>query len=188
MSGLSRNINEIYGQKVTLYVPHINDPSKDLLLRDIVVIVDESKPLKGEFNNITGYQTGIKILVEDLPDIPTTTPIVKTDNGKTYELGDVIERSKTARWFKAQTTTVTVPVSETPDADFSVVHNGLTVEFTSNAVGDYLYVWDFGDGTTTEGITVSHTYLSAGVYNVLHNAIDPMDNISYKMLDITVSE
>lgn len=190
MTGLSRNINEIYGQKATLYVPDFNDPSKDLLLPNIDVIVDESKPLKGEFNNIAGYQTGIKILVEDLPHEPDSTPLVRLSDGTTYELNDVIERSKTARWFKALITSNTLPNTETNDATFDVNSLGLTVTLinttpTSEYV-DYEATWSMGDGTVLNGSVITHTYEQQGTYNIILNVMDDIGRLSYTETEIII--
>ncbi len=40
------------------------------------------------------------------------------------------------------------------------------------------YVWDFGDGTSGEGLQVSHTYADNGVYNLLLEASDEDGGIS----------
>jgi len=45
---------------------------------------------------------------------------------------------------------------------------GLTVDFEGYTISQYetVYTWEFGDGTTATGQYVSHTYSSAGMYNV----------------------
>jgi len=53
----------------------------------------------------------------------------------------------------------------------SQVPASLTVDFDASASNDpdgaiVAYDWDFGDGTTGVGVTPSHTYASAGTYNV----------------------
>jgi len=189
MTGLSQNINSIYGEKVDLYVPNPNDPLDDLFLPSIDVIINESKPSKGEFNNITGYHTVIKVLISDLPTIPTSTPIVRTQSGKTYELGDVEERTRTAYWFRATTTTQTVPTSATPDGDFTTLDVVDGVQFTSSVVSEsieYTYTWDFGDGNTATGFVVTHAYDVSGTYTVLHNATDINGNIKYTSVSLVI--
>ncbi|HSU83754.1 MAG TPA: PKD domain-containing protein [Thermoanaerobaculia bacterium] len=43
---------------------------------------------------------------------------------------------------------------------------GTAVSFTANATGALTYSWDFGDGTTATGRSVSHTWSQAGSYGV----------------------
>ena len=42
----------------------------------------------------------------------------------------------------------------------------------SGGSGKYRVVWDFGDGNSGEGSAISHTYNSAGTYNVSVSVTD----------------
>lgn len=55
-----------------------------------------------------------------------------------------------------------------PVADFSYQGPGQLINFDgSNSSGAFLnYYWEFGDGDTGTGVTPSHTYAAAGMYNV----------------------
>lgn len=62
-----------------------------------------------------------------------------------------------------------------PVADFtesaSTIYTGETIDFDASGSHDpdgtiVTYHWDFGDGNTGEGVTVSHTYVDDGSYNV----------------------
>jgi len=65
-----------------------------------------------------------------------------------------------------QPVTASDPVAA-PVAGFSATPTNLTVAFTSTATGDNLtYLWDFGDGNTSTDANPSHTYATAGTYNV----------------------
>jgi len=47
-----------------------------------------------------------------------------------------------------------------------------TVHFSMNPAGGSNIVWDFGDGTTGTGVQTSHTYNSAGPFNVCVTELD----------------
>jgi PKD repeat protein len=57
---------------------------------------------------------------------------------------------------------------------------------SSEASSIVSYEWDFRDNNTTTGVTTSHTYNSAGSYNVLLTITDDMGNINTDSLTITV--
>lgn len=54
----------------------------------------------------------------------------------------------------------TSEISSTPQCD------GLTVDFSTEAVSLEYYIWNFGDGTTSEELKPTHTYETAGNYEV----------------------
>ena len=62
------------------------------------------------------------------------------------------------------TETMTITVTS-PDASFSFVENGLTVDFTANS-STGTYSWDFGDGNVSSLQNPSHTYGADGSYTV----------------------
>ena len=70
-----------------------------------------------------------------------------------------------------------VEVSEytLPTVSFSYTCNGLecTFESTSSVItGSYSYAWDFGDGNTSTGQTIVHSYSRRGNYTVVHRLTD----------------
>lgn len=61
--------------------------------------------------------------------------------------------------------TIGVSVTPLPTAAFTADTTGLTVSFVnSSSFGGYL--WDFGDNTSSTGISPVHTYSQAGIYTV----------------------
>jgi PKD repeat protein len=51
----------------------------------------------------------------------------------------------------------------------------LTIDFTGSVqggTGPYTFSWDFGDGTSDTGETISHTYATDGTYNVILTVTD----------------
>lgn len=68
------------------------------------------------------------------------------------------------------TQTVIVNPQPTANFNFTSVCQGTATQFTSTATGQEInnYQWNFGDGQTGTGQTVSHTYAQAGEYQVTH--------------------
>jgi PKD repeat protein len=71
-----------------------------------------------------------------------------------------------ARGCAAVSDPVTVTVNPSPNADFNFTVNGATVSFANTSTGATTYLWDFGDGEKTTAPNPSHTYSTAGSYNV----------------------
>lgn len=84
----------------------------------------------------------------------------------------------------------------------SVIHPGsifktwMTTNKTDNIVsfsavtdktGEYSYSWDFGDGSTGLGKTISHTYKSNGKYTVKLSTTDANNNTSVCMYEVNTN-
>lgn len=59
-----------------------------------------------------------------------------------------------------------------PTPSFTYVINNLSVNFTNTSVNGTSYIWNFGDSVTSVLTSPSHTYSSAGNYNVSLQAIN----------------
>ena len=80
----------------------------------------------------------------------------------------------------------------TPSANFSFSTSGLTATFTDSSTdsGGTLsaHAWTFGDGATSTATNPSHTYASAGTYNVTETVTDSVNgSTSAKTSAVTVA-
>ncbi|MCY3020096.1 MAG: PKD domain-containing protein [Planctomycetota bacterium] len=85
----------------------------------------------------------------------------------------------------------TQPAFASPPATPPPAVAGQSVTLTasgSDAGGDaLLYTWDFGDGTTGYGASISHTYTAPGVYNAKVTISDGVNSAS-QTVDVAVNE
>jgi len=68
------------------------------------------------------------------------------------------------------------PIAEFTESA-SIVYTGEVIDFDASGSYDtdgYIvsYSWDFGDGNTDSGVTVSHSYVDNGEYNVILRVVD----------------
>jgi PKD repeat protein len=73
----------------------------------------------------------------------------------------------------------------------SIVYTGEVIDFDASASYDpdgYIvsYLWDFGDGNTDSGVTVSHSYVDDGEYTVALRVVDNYGAFSIKKESIVV--
>ena len=101
--------------------------------------VDGSRPWLGELHRVALYDCAL-------------TPAVVTQHFNAGTAGSINQRPTASFTTSAGTT-------------------GLTFRFDASSAYDVdgtlqTYAWDFGDGTSAPGVTVAHTYASAGDYTV----------------------
>lgn len=107
--------------------------------------------------------------------------IVQTDSGGTAEdrlvvrgrdvnvlSGDSFEvRAESANAGSLISDSVTISISRPPRAGFNFNVEGLTATFTDTSTGDPTsFLWNFGDGSTSEVRNPSHIYQVAGTFVV----------------------
>lgn len=76
------------------------------------------------------------------------------------------------------------PVDEPTQANFSIVQNGETVQFTNESSRAVTYSWSFGDGQTSTTTDVQHTFGSNGNYTIQLIASSPCNS---DMMSIQIS-
>ncbi|WP_321420773.1 disaggregatase related repeat-containing protein [uncultured Methanomethylovorans sp.] len=87
------------------------------------------------------------------------------------------------------------PVDEAPVAeagDDQTVTTGSTVNFDGSGSTDdngiVLYSWDFGDGTTSTGVSSQHAYTTAGTYTMTLNVTDVSDQSDSDTMQVVVND
>jgi len=66
---------------------------------------------------------------------------------------------------------------------------GNNIDFNIDANGEVEVNWDFGDGTTGKGKSISHTYNQDGVYSVVVTVTDAAGNVIYSnTIDLNTAE
>ena len=87
----------------------------------------------------------------------------------------------------------TEPGNEPPTASFTFECNDLTCDFDGSDSFDsdgtiVRYDWDFGDGNTGSGATVSHTYAAKGAYSVILTVTDDDGATDSNTQSVSVSD
>lgn len=77
---------------------------------------------------------------------------------------------------KVDSTSMTIKVSSRPTASYSFLplapQENVFTQFTNLSIGAVSYVWDFGDGDTSNQVNPRHIFPATGTYNVCLTAIN----------------
>lgn len=135
----------------------------------------------------TGYVRGATdewTLRGDLKDFRSAEgrPLTVTHNGSSTDPGSL----------PGEISDSPGPSNEPPVPQFTVSRTGLQVQVDASGSTDpdgevVAYDWDFGDGTVRSGQSVSHTYGSAGEYQITLSVTDDADATATTTRTVTVS-
>jgi PKD repeat protein len=130
----------------------------------------QTSELQAQFNSQVSGGTGSYSYAWNFGDGTTSTqanPSHTYASAGTYPVRLTV-RDGTSEVAVSKQVTVDVALPELI-ADFNATTDGLTVQFAaapSGGTGNYSYVWDFGDGTTSNEANPSHAYPDSGIYPV----------------------
>ncbi len=126
-------------------------------------------PLEVTFTDMSAGDPEVDSWLWDLGDGITST---LSNTVHTYvDPGDYVVLLTVESLSGTASAELTITVNPTPVALFDYVPAGgvapLTVVFTDTSTGAISPTWDFYDGTSAAGITVTHEYTAAGTYTVV---------------------
>ncbi len=93
-----------------------------------------------------------------------TNPIVRYDNPGMYDVKLTVYSTK---YNHSLTKKIYISIDSLPDAEFSQVVNGNTVDFSNLSRYAKTHFWNFGDGNTSTIPNPSHTY-TEGRYDIMY--------------------
>lgn len=90
-------------------------------------------------------------------------PLVQYTSGGTYTVSLTVTNPAGEETYTAENIVV---ISEEPIANFSQNNTGLTTAYNNDSENGETYLWDFGDGNTSNEENPEHTYPSEDFYTV----------------------
>ncbi|MBM3437108.1 MAG: DUF2271 domain-containing protein, partial [Bacteroidetes bacterium] len=151
-------------------------PADETYFKDIQL---DFVPLTADFSaDLTEICQGESVTFTDLSIGATSwswnfgsgaSPASATSQGPhtvTYSTAGQKSVSLTINGSLTETKTNYINVITTPEATFSYSGLDYTVNFENNSLNALTYLWDFGDGETSTEENPTHTFATAGSYNV----------------------
>lgn len=116
------------------------------------------------FDALNGYAVGLGGLIMKTADGGITW--YQEQSGTTSFLRDAFFFNMEEGFMCGHDGTILKKGNCLPHADFFFEIYALTVNFTDHSTSAIIYLWNFGDGTTSTDKDPAHTYASSGDYNV----------------------
>lgn len=140
-------------------------------------------PLEVQFINQTDLMFPVNTYLWDFGDGSSSSeldPVHLYESSGEYDVSLTVTNSQGSDTIIKQSY-ITVVDPELPLADFEVDSYGgikpVTVQFQNISTPNHIansYLWDFGDGSTSDQISPVHTYSAAGNYDVMLIAANPI--------------
>ena len=141
-------------------------------------------------------ENGISMCTWSFPDMTVKTSL---EEKPTYTFSTpgvypiTLNVSDTVGHWATDTVSITVRDLTAPTAmagdDQTVIANA-PVSFDASSCSDNVglatYEWDFGDGSTGDGMAITHTYSQPGTYDIVLTVRDSAGNMSTDTLTVTV--
>lgn len=96
-----------------------------------------------------------------------------------FQFKDELERWSGVTTDTVEKTPLPIPIFA---ADSSAFCDSATVSFSNTSMDGDAYIWDFGDGTTSQDTLPSHTYDNPGIYDVSLTVVDSTNLVDSTLL------
>ncbi|MDN3654589.1 PKD domain-containing protein [Ferruginibacter paludis] len=151
------------------------------------------KPYIAVFKNTSLGGTDFKWSFGDGTTSTDVDPVHLYASAGTYTVKLIANDTSTCN--KIDSTSYTITVYEIPTANFAAAPNpapeNIPVQFRNLSLGATSYIWDFGDGQTSEEVNPLYQFTSTGTFSVCLQAINPAGcidtfcmNVSAKILPL----